>query len=224
MKKKILSLIFSVLLATGFTTSSNASIIEGLGIGVSLGTAGYYGVGTESSDNDPTGVDDTKQAGAMQADWKSVFVEYNLGPIKIGLDYHFDTIESPQNTNIQSDTVGSLGVLTNTVQVEFENHTTGYIMLPIWGMLYAKAGVIYVDVATKENLATGGSYGDVDTTGVLVGFGLDHDLDNGLSLRAEATAQQYDDVSATNSNNTTTKVDVTDMMGATARVSLVKTF
>tara|TARA_B100000700_G_C14913232_1_gene793337 strand:- start:130 stop:783 length:654 start_codon:yes stop_codon:yes gene_type:complete len=217
MKKKILSLIFSVLLATGFTTSSNASIIEGLGIGVSLGTAGYYGVGTESSDNDPTGVDDTKQAGAMQADWKSVFVEYNLGPIKVGVDYHFDTIESPQNKNIQ-------GSLTNTVQVEFENHTTGYIMLPIWGMLYAKAGVIYVDIATKENLATGGSYGDVDTTGALFGLGLNHDLDNGLSIRAEASAQQYDDVSATNSNNTSIKVDVTDMMGATARVSLVKTF
>ena len=217
MKKKILSLIFSVLLASGFTTSSNASVIEGLGIGVSLGTAGYYGVGTESSDNDPTGVDDTKQAGAMQADWKSVFVEYNLGPIKVGVDYHFDTIESPQNKNIQ-------GSLTNTVQVEFENHTTGYIMLPIWGMLYAKAGVIYVDIATKENLATGGSYGDVDTTGALFGLGLNHDLDNGLSIRAEASAQQYDDVSATNSNNTSIKVDVTDMMGATARVSLVKTF
>ena len=217
MKKKILSLIFSVLLATGFTTSSSASVIEGLGIGVSLGTAGYYGVGTESSDNDPGGVDDTKQAGAMQADWQSVFVEYGLGPIKIGVDYHFDTIESPQNTNIQ-------GATTNTVQVEFENHTTGYILLPIWGMLYAKAGVIYVDIATKESLATGGAYGDVDTTGALFGLGLNHDLDNGLSIRAEATAQQYEDVSATNSNNTTIKVDVTDMMGATARVSLVKTF
>ena len=217
MKKKILSLIFSVLLASGFTTSSNASVIEGLGIGVSLGTAGYYGVGTESSDNDPGGVDDTKQAGAMQEDWRSVFVEYGLGPIKIGVDYHFSTIESPQNTNIQ-------GSLTNTVQVEFENHTTGYILLPIWGMLYAKAGVIYVDIATKESLATGGAYGDVDTTGALFGLGLNHDLDNGLSIRAEATAQQYEDVSATNSNNTTIKVDVTDMMGATARVSLVKTF
>ena len=217
MKKKILSLIFSVLLATGFTTSSNASVIEGLGIGVSLGTAGYYGVGTESSDNDPGGVDDTKQSGAMSADWNSVFVEYGLGPVKVGIDYHFNTIETPQNTNIQ-------GSLTNTVQVEFENHTTGYIMLPIWGMLYAKAGVIYVDIATKENLATGGSYGDVDTTGALFGLGLNHDLDNGLSIRAEATAQQYEDVSATNSNNTTIKVDVTDMMGASARVSLVKTF
>ena len=217
MKKKILSLIFSVLLASGFTTSSNASVIEGLGIGVSLGTAGYYGVGTESSDNDPGGVDDTKQAGAMQADWQSVFVEYGLGPIKIGVDYHFDTIESPQNTNIQ-------GATTNTVQVEFEHHTTGYTILPIWGMLYAKAGIIYVDIATKDNLGTGGWYGDVDTTAALFGLGLNHDLDNGLSIRAEATAQSYQDVSATNSNNTTIKVDVTDMMGATAKVSLVKTF
>ena len=87
MKKKILSLIFSVLLATGFTTSSSASVIEGLGIGVSLGTAGYYGVGTESSDNDPGGVDDTKQSGAFQHDVSSVFVEYDVGPVRFGVDY-----------------------------------------------------------------------------------------------------------------------------------------
>ena len=51
MRKSILSLVFSVLLATmGFTTSSNALGLEGLGVGVSIGTAGYYAVGTENTD------------------------------------------------------------------------------------------------------------------------------------------------------------------------------
>ena len=74
MRKSILSLIFSTLLATmGFTTSSNALGLEGLGIGFSVGTAGYYAVGTENDDNSPTGVDgDTTQAGAFQNDIGSV--------------------------------------------------------------------------------------------------------------------------------------------------------
>ena len=53
MRKSILSLIFSALLATmGFTTSSNALGLEGLGIGVSVGTAGYYAVGEEIEDKE----------------------------------------------------------------------------------------------------------------------------------------------------------------------------
>ena len=44
------------------------------------------------------------------------------------------------------------------------------------------------------------------------------------SQGAEVLAAEYDDVSMANSNNTTTSVSVEDMMGASARISLVKSF
>ena len=219
MRKSILSLIFSVLLASmGLTTSSNAvSVPEGLGIGFSVGTAGYYAVGEEKTDNVETGVDNTKQSGAFQNDVGSVFIEYTAGPITFGVDYHLEDITTPQNTNIQ-------GATTNTVKATFENHTTAYIALPVWGGLYVKAGGIFVDIKTQEKLGTGGEYGDTDTTGVTAGFGYQHEVQNGFSLRFEALAARYGDVDATNSKNTTTSVKIRDMMGASGRVSLLKTF
>ena len=218
MRKSILSLIFSVLLASmGFTTSSNAIGLEGLGIGFSVGTAGYYAVGEEVTDNVETGVDNTKQSGAFQNDVGSIFIEYTAGPVTFGVDYHLEDITTPENTNIQ-------GATTNTVKATFENHTTAYIALPVWGGLYVKAGGIYVDIKTQENLGTGGDYGDTDTTGITAGFGYQHEVQDGFSLRFEALAARYEDVDATNSNNTTTSVKIRDMMGASGRVSLLKTF
>ena len=130
MRKSILSLVFSVLLATmGFTTSSNALGLEGLGIGFSVGTAGYYAVGEEQEDNNPGGVDDTKQAGAFQKDIGSVFIEYTAGLATFGIDYHMEDIETPTNTNIQGST-------TNTVKATFENHLTAYVIIPVFRALY----------------------------------------------------------------------------------------
>ena len=217
MKKTILSLIFSALMASGFTTSSNAFSLEGLGIGVSLGTAGFYAVGEERTDNRATGVDDTKQSGAFQHDVSSVFVEYDVGPVRFGVDYFMEDITTPQNTNIQ-------GSLTNTVKATFENHTTAYIALPVWGGLYVKAGGIYVDIKTQESLQTGGSYGNVDTTGYTAGLGFESEIQNGVHIRGEVMGSVYEDVSATNANTTDISIKVTDMMGASARFSLVKKF
>ena len=217
MKKTILSLIFSALMATGFTTSSNAISLEGLGIGVSIGTGGFYAIGEEKTDNIPTGVDNTKQSGAFQHDIASVFVEYSLGPVRFGVDYFMEDITTPQNTNIQ-------GSLTNTVKATFEDHTTVYIAAPIWGGLYAKAGGMYVDIKTEESLATGGTYGNTDTTGWTAGLGFGHEVQNGVSIRAEVMASTYEDVEVSNAKTTDISVKVTDMMGASGRVSLVKTF
>ena len=218
MRKSILSLIFSVLLASmGFTTSSNAIGLEGLGIGFSVGTAGYYAVGEEVTDNVETGVDNTKQSGAFQNDVGSIFIEYTAGPVTFGVDYHLEDIATPTNTNIQ-------GATTNTVKASFENLTTVYIAVPVWGGLYAKVGGIYVDINTQEVLGTGGNYGNTDTTGITAGFGYQHEVQDGFSLRFEALAARYEDVGATNSKNTTTSVKIRDMMGASGRVSLLKTF
>ena len=226
MRKSILSLIFSVLLTSmGFTTSSNAlSVLEGLGIGFSVGTAGYYAEGEEKTDNQKTGEDMAKDGGAFQHDVGSVFIEYTTGPITFGIDYNIEDVTTPSNTNVQWTSDTNLAALTNTVKATFENHTTAYIMMPVWGGLYAKVGGIYVDINTQEALETGGNYGNTDTTGFTVGLGFAHEVQNGFSVRGEVLGARYEDVSVTNSANTTTSVHITEMMGASARLSVVKTF
>jgi len=224
MRKSILSLIFSALMATGLITSSSAFSLEGLGIGFSIGKAGYYAVGEEQTDNRKGGEDYASKAGAFENDVGSVFIEYTAGPITFGVDYHLEDITTPSATNVQFTSDTDQTNLTNTVKATFENHTTAYIALPVWGGLYVKAGGIFVDVISQESLGTGGEYGNTDTTGVTAGFGYQHEVQDGFSIRGEVLGAQYSDVDATNSNNTTTKVKITDMMGASARVSIVKTF
>jgi len=225
MRKSILSLIFSVLLASmGLTTSSNAISVEGLGIGFSVGTAGYYAEGQENTDNGKTGESMAKKGAAFQNDIGSVFIEYSVGPVTFGVDYHLEDISTPTATNVQFTSDSDQTNLTNTVKATFENLTTVYVAVPIWGGLYAKAGGIFVDIVTQENLETGGDYGNTDTTGFTVGLGFQHEVQNGFSVRGELLGAQYDDVEATNSNNTANSVKITEMMGASARFSLVKTF
>ena len=229
MKKSILSLIFSALMATGLITSSSAFSLEGLGIGFSVGTAGYYAEGEEKTDNQKTGENFAKGAGAFQNDIGSIFIEYTAGPVTFGVDYHLEDISTPTNTNVQWTTDSVYEAkdqtnLTNKVKATFENLTTVYASVPIWGGLYAKVGGIHVDINTQESLATGGEYGNTDTTGITAGFGFQHDVQDGFSVRGEVLGAKYDNVSVTNSKNTTTSVHITEMMGASARVSILKTF
>ena len=224
MRKSILSLIFSALMATGLITSSSAFSLEGLGIGFSVGTAGYYAEGEEKTDNKKSGEDMAKDAGALKNDIGSIFIEYTAGPVTFGVDYHLEDISTPSNTNAQWTSDTDFTALTNTVKATFENLTTVYASVPIWGGLYVKAGAIHVDIKTQESLATGGEYGNTDTTGITAGFGFQHDVQDGFSVRGEVLGAKYDDVSVTNSKNTTTSVHITEMMGASARVSIVKTF
>ena len=161
---------------------------------------------------------EAKEAGAFATNYGSVFIEYNMGPLSVGVDYVPMQIETPQNKNIQ-------GSSTNTVMAEFENLTTVYAMIPVpLGGFYIKGGWIYVDINSVETLQTGGSYGNTDTTGFTAGIGWNQEVENGFSIRAEVLAAEYDDISLTNSNNTTIKVSTEDMMGASAKISLVKSF
>ena len=224
MRKSILSLIFSALMAAGFITSSSAISLEGLGIGFSVGTAGYYAEGEEKTDNQKSGEDMAKKGAAFQNDIGSVFIEYSAGPVTLGVDYHVEDITTPTATNVQFTSDTDQTNLTNTVKATFENHTTVYMAVPVWGGLYAKVGGIYVDITTQENLETGGEYGNTETTGFTVGLGFQHDVQDGFSVRGELLGAKYSDVEATNSNNTANSVKITEMMGASARISLVKTF
>ena len=81
-----------------------------------------------------------------------------------------------------------------------------------------------VDVLTQENLGTGSKYNDVDTVGFQVGLGYQHTADNGIFVRAEVSATQYDDVSATSTVDTSKSVEVTEMYGAIAGLKIGKTF
>ena len=113
---------------------------------------------------------------------------------------------------------------TNTVQVDFEDLTTVYAMFNLTDNIYAKAGIMTVDVVTNETLGTGGAYGNTDLDGTMLAVGYARDLNNGAFLRLEGSYMEFDGVSLTNQNDSTKSVKVDGIEGYGARLSVGKSF
>tara|TARA_B100000965_G_scaffold271761_1_gene229876 strand:+ start:559 stop:1254 length:696 start_codon:yes stop_codon:yes gene_type:complete len=231
MKKLIIAGLLSVTSLFSMTAISMASMLEGLSIGLSVSEAGFYGVGTENvDDGGNTGTKKTTEAGAFGESVGSIFIEYNAGPVSVGIDYIPGEIDTPENVNRQGSGTADNTDVINKVQASFENHTTFYFLVPvpILGGTYVKAGAIYADINTNENMPSS-SYPNTDTNGWTLGLGYSVEAGSGVSVRLEATAATYDDVSlseqSANSGEATKKmVEIEDMMSARGTISIVKTF
>ena len=221
-KTKIAILAISFVSFLGIQT---ASAMEGLSLGIGLNYSAFMGKGKETSTSSGgTTKKITEEDGAFDTTVGSVFAEYAVGDaVSLGIEMVAEDMTTPENTNIQ--TVGTAGSkLTNTVKADFKDHTTIYANISMPFNTYLKLGYIMVDIATAESLGTGGAYPDVDTTGYTVGLGYQHNADNGMFIRAELSASEYDDVNADNTNEADKKVSVSDMYGASATIKVGKAF
>ena len=223
--KKLLTSVFASLFIFSNAYSLDMSSVS---VGISASSAVFAATGTETKVEDQNSgagtLDKTSEYGAFQSDFVSVFVELDASDVvSFGLDYVPEAIETPQNINIQ----GSENTETeNKVQADFENLMTLYakINVPLGG-LYMKVGYSQVDVKTNESMASTRGYKDVSTDGPMAGIGYEISGDTGVSVRAEITGYQFDDVSADNGATTRKNtIEVSDMIGARGTISLVKSF
>ena len=209
----------------GFQSSANA--IEGLSVGLSYHTGAAMGTGKEVKSDDADNT--TEEDGAFEFDVPAVFVEFSPNEsFSFGVEYWPDSVDTPENLNKQDNGGGTNkndgGSLSNKVSASFEEHTTVYANINLPYNTYLKVGYVMTDIATEESLATGGAYNDADTTGYTVGLGYNHNADNGIFVRVELAATEYDDVSATNVNDSEKTVTVSEMYGATASIKIGKSF
>ena len=216
LKTKIAILAISFVSFLGIQT---ASAMEGLSLGVGLNYSAFMGKGKEtatSSGNEVKTI--TEEDGAFDTTVGSVFAEYAVSDqVSFGVEYVVEDMTTPENTNVQL-------TLTNRVKATFKDHTTLYANINMPFNTYLKLGYAMVDVATQESLDTGGAYPDVDTTGYTVGLGYQHNADNGMFIRAELSASEYDNVSANNTNDSDKEITVSDMYGASATIKVGKSF
>ena len=221
-KTKIAILAISFVSFLGIQT---ASAMEGLTLGVGLNYSAFMGKGKEtatSSGNNTKTI--TEEDGAFDTTVGSIFAEYAVTDVlSLGVERVMEDMTTPENTNVQHS-FGTANKLTNTVKADFKDHTTVYANINMPFNTYLKLGYAMVDVATQESLGTGGAYPDVDTTGYTIGLGYQHNADNGMFIRAELSASEYDDVSATNTNEADKEITVSDMYGASASIKVGKSF
>ena len=153
-----------------------------------------------------------KDASGGDISSSSIFVEFSPNDqISIGVERFADDVSTPENLNVQQ---ASGSDINNTVKATFKDHTTIYANINMPFNTYFKIGYHMVDINTLETLATGSKYNDVDTTGYTLGLGYQYNADNGIFARLELSASEYDDVSATSTEDSSKEVSVSNMYGA----------
>ncbi len=233
--KKLITVVIASLFSLCMFTIANAGEVYGTqtggAIGVSLNKQGFGAYGKETN-----GTAVTEEYGAFGDTYASVFAEFSFGNgLSLGVEYAPGTITTPTNTNVQQDgsTGGALingtqttggSAKTNTVQAELDNLYTLYVMAQSEMGIYARLGFSSVDITTKESLGTGGSYNDVNTDGGTVAFGYQKTNDGGIFVRAEVAGTVWDDVSASNTTDSTKIIKISDMMSGGASIKIGKIF
>tara|TARA_B110001452_G_scaffold261388_1_gene260133 strand:+ start:63 stop:716 length:654 start_codon:yes stop_codon:yes gene_type:complete len=213
----------TALVLSSFFFVSLASAEIGVNVGVSLSAGAFQATGTETEKDEKNKEDAVGAAG-----WGSIFVEKALGErFAIGIDYVPSALESETSTLTQKDIKGvgtSSADAANKVQVDFNDLTTLYVSVNLTDNLYAKVGHMSVDVDTNETLGTGSKYGNTSLDGTLVALGWNTGFGNNMFVRVEGNYMQFDGASLTSSTNSDNKIELTDLNGASAKLSVGKSF
>ena len=159
----------------------------------------------------------------------SVFAEYAANDqISIGLSYVPHSSDSEEAENIQNfqapAALSGSTKKTNKVKVSFEDLVTVYALANVNENVYLKAGVLQVELITKESLGTGGAYGDTTLDGYTIGIGYNMDLDDGMFARFEASYMDLDGATVVNDNDATKSVKADGITGVGAGISIGKSF
>ena len=116
----------------------------------------------------------------------TVFVEYQVGPVGIGVEYMPYTIDSETATRVDDQSPVDTG--TTTVQVDIENNVGLYATIGLGdGPAYLKIGGSYADLITNESMgATSSNYPNSELIGAHASIGAQFDV-NEFFIRTEAS-------------------------------------
>ena len=218
--KKIL---IATMISLGLITSSSAADL-GFNLGASI-AANVYEAGNakeQNADATKNSADEGDTAEGLFA-VGAVFAEVTVdNKFLLGLDYVPYSTETEEVRNEQ-EVSGTTNVI-NRAKVEISDMASLYAGLYFNENIFGKVGYIQADLTTIETLGTGGAYPDADLEGAFLSVGYERDLPSNTFLRVEATYSVFEDVTVTNSVDSTKKVTVSDIDGYGAKLSIGKSF
>ena len=205
MKKLVLSIIFLL----GFSTTSYAAGSAGF-------TVSLADVKSDVRDDiDSNGTTDTTKSLSNNVVFGSIFLERAVNDnMSIGIDFiPFEAeFESRSTTQASIKTAGTSTSGTNKGTADVSNHLTLYIQpqreindgLKVFGTL----GLVRADVESKvQSISSTDKTVDQDLDGLKLGLGLKKETGFGF-IKLEYSQTDYDDISATTSNNTKVTADI----------------
>ena len=234
MIKKILSTL--LVSSAFFVYAATSSFAERptFNVGASVMYGGYTATGQENEGaGSPQEIHKKTATGAYG--YTSLFLEASFADrVTVGASWMLDAIQSEVTSRTDTREPGDKGNThatfnegTSSVSARFSNLVTGYVELNIWNGLYAKYGIMEMDVDTKENLHTDSSYPNATMDGTTYGLGWKGTFDNGFFIKTETMMQDWSDlhIEATGATGTDNKTSIdASLAGAVATVSIGKAF
>ena len=165
--------------------------------------------------------------------------------LRVGLSYVPYALESETTENVRNDNCSQVeghldepvasqtcSATTSKVGVDLEDLITMYVSyhhdldLPFVSSVFIKAGIIEADVITRDVLSSGSQYPNTSLAGDFFGLGFEKNLEEqGLFVRLEGGITEFDSIKLVNSNSENSNtINITGMDGASATISIGKTF
>ena len=220
--KKIIATIVALI----FSTSAYAVTLSNLSVGASLNHGIYGGNGKEeNTDSSGTLERTTKKDGAFFVDtYATIFAELAFNDVvSLGVSYAPDAISTPTNINDHEGESNGAGAVDITVKADFNDLTTIYLLAKSPIGIYGKIGFSQMEIDVQSKNA--GTYADPGTTdGHELALGYEYEAAGGVSVRAELAYHEFEDLTANNGQTDKNTITVTNLEGATGRISLVKSF
>ena len=200
-------------LVASLSFASVGNSIE-LRAGVSGVASAYYGNVTETLKDSGNKTSDEAVAAFS---YMSVFGEvafdeaYGLSlgveftPDAIGLENADRTIKGHAGTNNRDQNTNDSDIQAHgavqDIKADVKDLTNIYVGIPLMETGVAiKVGYTMATLATKENLASGSSYKDMDLEGMSLGAYFDGEITDNLFYRLEGSYQEFDDIKAAGSS------------------------
>ena len=228
--------LIATLVLLGSISLANA---ERFNIGVSLTGAVFEATGAKEifSGDHSSGTTSTKVTKNASSEKENAEGGFALGSVfaeammndkfALGVSYVPHSSDSEEAENIQNiggTTYNISAQATNKVKVSFEDLTTVYALAKFNENVYAKAGLVQVELITDENLGTGGAYGNDTLEGFTIALGYNMDMADGMFIRGEAMYMEIDGTTLTNANDSTKSVTADGIDGYGATISVGKSF
>ena len=241
MIKKILSTLLVSSALFVFAATGSYAERPTFSIGYTAAYGGYVASGQENEGaGSPQEIHKKEESGEFG--YSSLFIELSFADrITIGASWMVDAVTTDMQERTDSlCTVANKGSVsyetncsldgnagTSTVKAEFSDLVTGYVELNIWNGLYAKYGIMEMDVETKENLHTDSEYPNATMDGETYGFGWKGSFDNGVFIKTETLMQDWSDLHLEASGKTGTDNETSidaSLSGAVATISIGRAF
>ena len=231
MIKKILSTLLVSSALFVFASTGSMADRPTFAIGYTATYGGYVVSGQENEGAEAT-QEIHKKTESGEIGYSSMFLEVGFADrVTVGASWMADEVAT--NMSERTDSLktnrgsqnGNAG--TSTVKAELSNLVTGYVELNIWNGLYAKYGIMEMDVETKESLHTNSSYPNATMDGTTYGLGWKGSFDNGVFIKTETMMQNWSDLTlnATGATDTDNNTSISaSLQGAIATVSIGRAF